>query len=825
MNDGLLTDKQKELFNAFSTGGFLYYVLGGGTGCFVKGTKVRMFDGSLKNIEDIQIGDVVLGDDGKSPRTVDELHTDEDDLYKVTQNRGIDYIVNSGHILSLLQTQKLEKKTKGIVHYFDVPEHNVLDIGIEDYIQTSGKFRRKYSGFKQLDLDFSNNENLIIDPYYLGLWLGDGSSRCYNHISTGDREIIDYLKSIAKKFNANFTQPDKYTYNINSLKDKKFVKGWKEVRQEFYKLNLIQNKHIPEKYLRAKKEDRLRLLAGLIDSDGYDTRRNTLSICTINPILARDIVELIRTTGFWTNGARPKISKMKRANGTIYSVKSYNIELNHRDFKCLNKYIKVPRKRISKTYTHNRGFGETKIKVEYEGFGKYYGFSLKEDPHFLLEDGTIVHNSGKTMGILMLLHLICKYCPGIHIAVFRKSAENLKSSTIPSYRKVCKIFGDTPEVVDMIGRYDNESQIIFKWADVSKDPDHDNVKGFEYAIAYFNEANQIDRGYIDIAATRLGRWNDFEIGGTKFFLKPSIILDLNPTNCWIKSEFYDKFKAGTLPKDVFFQESVAMDNKYNPPEYFEFLKKLPPTEYSRYVENNWNYSDDPNQLIIWEWLKDCLIEKPTEFKPNGIGVDVAREGNDRTVFWYHQGNIFGQYETFKNQKTNITGQILIERAKERQIDPNNVSVDVVGVGSGVVDFCFSKGFEVQTYNSGNSASSTGIKSTIYNFKNRRAEDYWRLRDLIQNHEISILNDPEIIKELLNIRYFISEQNIQIESKRDMKKNFGYSPDLADALVIGLGGPRGEIVELKAHINKGDTRLSPSFEEITIFIREASKVRW
>ena len=148
----------------------------------------------------------------------------------------------------------------------------------------------------------------------------------------------------------------------------------------------------------------------------------------------------------------------------------------------------------------------------------------------------------------------------------------------------------------------------------------------------------------------------------------------------------------------------------------------------------------------------------------------------------------------------------------------------VGVGSGVVDFCYSKGFEVVSYNSGNAATSTGIKSTIYNFKNRRAEDYWRLRDMIQNGEISILNDPTIIKELLNVRYFVSEQNIQIESKRDMKKNFGYSPDLADALVIGLGRQRGEIIALKAHFNH-QPDIAPSFEDITIFIRDASKVKW
>jgi len=440
--------------------------------------------------------------------------------------------------------------------------------------------------------------------------------------------------------------------------------------------------------------------------------------------------------------------------------------------------------------------------------------------YYVLAGGT---GSGKTIGILILLHLICKFLPNIRIFIFRKSEKNLKQNTIPSYRKICRILGDTPDIVDMTQRFKNGSEIVFQWADITKDPDCDNAKGSEYAIAYFNEVNQIDKKYVDIAATRVGRWNDFTVEGEGYFLKPSIFMDLNPTVGWIKTTYYDKFINGKLDPKVYFQESVPVDNKYNPPEFFEFLRRLPPTEYSRYVENNWNYSDDPNQLIIWEWLKDVLIDKPENFKPNGIGVDVAREGNDRTVFWYHQGNIFGEYETFKNQKTNVTGEILIERAKERKVDPKNVCVDVVGVGSGVVDHCFGKGFEVATYNSGNAATSSVIKSTIYNFKNKRAEDYWKLRDMVQNNEIEILNDTEVIKELLNIRYFISEQNIQIESKRDMKKNFGYSPDLADGIVIGLTN-KGEIFELKRKPVPTDT-LTLSYEQLVGVVQEASKVVW
>ena len=73
--------------------------------CLMKGEKVLMFDGTIRKVEDINTGDLVMGDNS-TPRTVLETHSGIDKLYKVTNRRGENYTVNSHHILSLMYTAK-----------------------------------------------------------------------------------------------------------------------------------------------------------------------------------------------------------------------------------------------------------------------------------------------------------------------------------------------------------------------------------------------------------------------------------------------------------------------------------------------------------------------------------------------------------------------------------------------------------------------------------------------------------------------------------------------------------------------------------------------
>lgn len=103
----------------------------GKPGCFSKGTKIMMFDGTLKNVEDIKVGDQVMGDDS-NVRCVLELCRGEEEMYDVLQDMGLNYRVNKSHVLSLICSAN----------------NKVLDISVEDFLSKSLIFTRLHQGYK-----------------------------------------------------------------------------------------------------------------------------------------------------------------------------------------------------------------------------------------------------------------------------------------------------------------------------------------------------------------------------------------------------------------------------------------------------------------------------------------------------------------------------------------------------------------------------------------------------------------------------------------------------------------------------------------------------
>jgi replicative DNA helicase len=117
--------------------------------CLGRGTKVVMFDGTLKNVEDVKVGDKLMGDDSK-PRNVLSTTSGREQMYWVRQNKGIDYRVNESHILSLKRS-----RTEG-------PHKNgdVLNINVKEFLEKSPKFKSNYKGYK-VSVEFEN-ENLSV---------------------------------------------------------------------------------------------------------------------------------------------------------------------------------------------------------------------------------------------------------------------------------------------------------------------------------------------------------------------------------------------------------------------------------------------------------------------------------------------------------------------------------------------------------------------------------------------------------------------------------------------------------------------------------------
>jgi DNA replication protein DnaC len=153
------------------------------------------------------------------------------------------------------------------------------------------------------------DKKLLIDPYVLGCWLGDGNNR-NGYITTMDDEIIDNI--VKAGYPAYATQ---YSLNDNSkactYKIGGFVKGFRGQKTrlltyQLKKLNLLRNKHIPDAYKYASFKQRLALVQGLMDTDGCCNKNGKQEFCSVNPILAQDFKQLICSLGI-----KAKVSKNK----------------------------------------------------------------------------------------------------------------------------------------------------------------------------------------------------------------------------------------------------------------------------------------------------------------------------------------------------------------------------------------------------------------------------------------------------------------------------------------------------------------------------------
>lgn len=140
-----------------------------------------------------------------------------------------------------------------------------------------------------------SEKTLSVDPYFLGLWLGDGHSRMPS-ITTIDEPIKNYVYEYANSLGLNIRIEKNITYYITSgIKEGSL--DYNVLLNELKKLNLIKNKHIPKEYLLSSKDQRMALLQGLMDTDGSVYSNGTISFTTTKEQLAKDFFSLCRSLG------------------------------------------------------------------------------------------------------------------------------------------------------------------------------------------------------------------------------------------------------------------------------------------------------------------------------------------------------------------------------------------------------------------------------------------------------------------------------------------------------------------------------------------------
>lgn len=165
-----------------------------------------------------------------------------------------------------------------------------------------------------------------------------------------------------------------------------------------------------------------------------------------------------------------------------------------------------------------------------------------------------------------------------------------------------------------------------------------------------------------------------------------------------------------------------------------------------------------------------------------LAIDPADEGADSSVMCFMRGGDVIKFEEHKTLNEVKVAHLALLRVKEMKIHPKNVIVDAVGVGAGCLNTLVQEGVYAVRF-IGSAKPSCALP--FYDFKNKRAEAAWLLREAFKNRRIKLYDHCERLKnELLATHYYIdNEKTIALPLKRDIKRKLGHSPDFFDALCM------------------------------------------
>lgn len=361
--------------------------------CLGRGTLVLMFDGSLREVEGLQIGDQLMGPDSK-PRTILSLTQGTGEMFEISSDTKKktshfeSYVVNGDHVLALKYSGEISQGQSSdpdtVYHRkFVIGDH--LELSVSDYIQKCKWFKHCVKGYK-VGVEFPESP-LTVDPYFLGLWLGDGSSDS-SEITTADEEIKKYIYEVAAQYGLGVTVDDRKdesdcpSYHISRGRNNKEENG---LLIQMQNLKVINNKHIPMNYLINSRSNRLKLLAGLVDSDGY-VSSGTYEIATKWAHLANQIRYLARSLGFAAQFEMKWVKNQSEKRFKSYVLTFYGTGLEELP-------VLLPRKK-SQSRKQIKDALRSGLNVVSKGLGDYFGFTLNGDGLFLLGDFTVTHNSG-----------------------------------------------------------------------------------------------------------------------------------------------------------------------------------------------------------------------------------------------------------------------------------------------------------------------------------------------------------------------------------------------------------------------------------------------
>lgn len=274
--------------------------------------------------------------------------------------------------------------------------------------------------------------------------------------------------------------------------------------------------------------------------------------------------------------------------------------------------------------------------------------------------------------------------------------------------------------------------------------------------------------------------------------------------------YYKRDKAGNmvettaddpLGKSRTFIPAFLDDNPYYGEEYRSNLELMPEPLRSQLLYGDWKAGqvDDAYQVIPREWVRLAFKRWNEREKPRTpltcAAIDASRGGKDKTVIAERYDNWFAPLRKFPGKSVQ-DGQavmaLLIDVPLGKDVP---LYMDVIGIGSSPYDFAKEKYNAVPV--NWSERSDARDKTERFGFVNKRAEHIWKMREALDpetGDNLALPDDPELLGDLCAARYAIRTNGIQVESKDEIKKRLGRSPDCGDAVCLALANANEAITD-------------------------------
>jgi len=394
-NEGIFPEWKRIVCQDFNLDSRLHnVVITGSLGCgkcSPRGTYVIMYDGSTKAVENIVPGDKLMGDNSQV-RTVLNTFTGHGKIYEIYPAKGEPFKVSENHILCLKSTTSDE----------------VREVSVADFLKWPRQHKHTACIY-HTGVDWPEQE-VPLDPYWLGLWLGDGTT-VRPELTSADEVLATYFTEYGIGLGCTsgvYTVGRGAKAKLYTLQSGRAVqhKTTNPVIQRLNKLGLcfpkysdkFTEKFIPRSYLTNSRKVRLELLAGLIDTDGSLKSMGTgcYEITLKIKQLAEDVTFLARSLGYYVS------TTIKIVNATAY----YRMGISG----AYDIPVKLDRKRSAPRIAGSMGQYDKRIvpdstKSRFAVIpledDTYYGFELDGNHRYLFRDFTVTHNSWNSALIIL----------------------------------------------------------------------------------------------------------------------------------------------------------------------------------------------------------------------------------------------------------------------------------------------------------------------------------------------------------------------------------------------------------------------------------------